>query len=225
VQALWPNALLSQLSGYSHNSLIMYLRALREKGFPVGAECRVARRKAFDLTVDNPVEHKRRKALVTFKKRKSVVEQWKAYSWGQFLMAQMVRLLTGARVAENGAPSCLENHETGGCMEYDVLLDKHDTALEFQGPQHYRTTRLFPSEEKLRARRERDQLKRKLSAEAGITLIEVFAHDLSFERLAALLQAAGVPIRPIPDEKRYVYQALYRHAERYRAAAARGEVV
>ena len=52
VQALWPNALLSQLSGYSHNSLIKYLRALREKGFPVGAECRVARRKALDLTVE-----------------------------------------------------------------------------------------------------------------------------------------------------------------------------
>jgi len=68
-------------------------------------------------------------------------------------------------------------------------------------------------------------LKRKLSAEAGITLIEVFAHDLSFKRLAELLQAAEVPIRPIPDEKRYVYQALYRYAERYRAAAARGEAV
>lgn len=71
---------------------------------------------------------------MTFKKRKSVVEQWKAYSWGQFLMAQMVRLLTGARVVENGAPSCLDNHETGGCMEYDVLLDKHIQLLSFRGP-------------------------------------------------------------------------------------------
>lgn len=212
-------AMLMKHTGYSHNSLTKYLRILREKGYLSGLTCRVGRRKAFDLTPANPAEDRRLAALARFEKSKAVIEQWKAYSMGQFLLARKIEMLTGAVVIENGAASCLDNPETGGRMQFDLFLPKYSVALEFQGPQHTRVTQRFPDEAALRAQQRRDQLKRRLSAEAGITLIEVFPQDLSFDRLAELLRAAGVPLRSIPDEERYVYQALYRHSERYRAAA------
>jgi len=210
---------LLKLTGYSQNSLIKYIRTLQQKGFLVGTACRVARRKAFDLTTDNPVEKRRQQHLAVFEKGRSIIEQWKAYSAGQFFLARMAELITDSVVFENVAASCLDNYRTGGRMAYDVVLSKYNVALEFQGPQHFRLTERFPDEAQLRAQQERDQLKRHLSLEAGIKLIEVFAQDLSFERIMELLQAAGVPTRPIPDEKRYVYQALVRLSERYRAAA------
>jgi len=210
--------MLMKHTGYSHNSLTKYLRLLRSKGYLSGTVCRVGRRKAFDYTSGNPAEERRLAALAKFEKSKSLVEQWKAYSWGQFLFARKVEMLTGAVVIENGAASCLDNPETGGRMQFDLFLPKYHVALEFQGPQHTRLTHRFPDEAQLRAQQRRDELKRQLSREAGITLIEVFPEDLSFERLAELLHSAGVPLRPIPDEQRYVYQALRRHAGKYRAA-------
>jgi len=209
--------MLMKHTGYSHNSLTKYLRLLQEKGYLSGTTGRVGRFKAFDLTSTNPAEDRRIAALAQFEKSKSIVEEWKAYSWGQFLLARMVELLTDAVIIENGAASCLDNPETGGRMQFDLFLPKFNTAIEFQGPQHSRVTQRFPDESELRAQQRRDQLKRQLSREAGITLVEVFPHDLSFERLAELLGTAGVCLRTIPDERRYVYQALRRHAERYRA--------
>ncbi|MBY6277418.1 hypothetical protein [Symbiobacterium thermophilum] len=209
---------LIQLTGYCHNSLTKYLRVLQEKGHLTGTTCRVGRRKAFDLTASNPAESRRLAALAKFEKSKSLVQQWRAYSFGQFLLARMVEMLTGTVLLENGAASCLDNPETGARMQFDLFLPKYSVALEFQGPQHSRVTQRFPDAAELQRQQQRDRLKRQLSEAAGIRLIEVHPPDLSFVRLSELLRAAGVPLRDVPDEERYVYQALLRHSERYRAA-------
>lgn len=212
---------LMELTGYCHNSLTKYIRILQERGWLVGLTCRVARRKAFDLKAENPPEAKRQKALARLWLSKRVTDQWEGYSFGQFLAARMVELRTQTRVIENGAHNFLDNPETGGRMQIDLFLSKHDVAIEFQGLQHKQPTDLYPGEDRLIAQQKRDELKRRLIRKAGIKLIEIWPHQLSFWYLDKALSEAGVPLRPIPDDQRYVYLALDHLAAAYRASAAR----
>lgn len=214
---------LMERTGYSRNSLIKYIRVLQEKGYLGGTVQRVARRKHFSFVAANPAEARRQEELALFEKDKSRVERKAGYSYGQFLMARKVELRTDTYVVENGELNWLENRRTGGRLQYDVLLPEYKVALEFQGPQHYRVTSVFPSEDQLRLQQERDQLKRTLSVQAGFKLVEIHALNLSFEHIDQVLAELGVPIRPVPDEKRYVYQALRRYADQYRFKVLREE--
>lgn len=214
---------LMERTGYSRNSLIKYLRVLTESGYLEGEVRRASRRKQFALRAGNPAEDKRRQELALFEMDKARVEHKAGYSFGQFLMARKVELRTGTYVVENGELNCLVNRKTGARLQYDVLLPEYKIALEFQGPQHYRVTGLYPSEDQLLQQQERDRLKRVLSAQAGFTLVEIDARSLSFESIDQLLVRMGVPLMPVPDEKRYVYQALRRYADAYRFKALREE--
>lgn len=215
--------MLMERTGYSRNSLIKYLRVLSESGYLEGAVRRIARKKHFAFAAENPAEGRRREEVAVFEKDKSLVGQKPGYSFGQFLMARKVELRTGTYVVENGELNYLVNRKTGGRLQYDVLLPKYNAALEFQGPQHFRVTRLYPSETQLRLQQERDRLKRTLSAQAGIKLAEIHPRNLTFEYLDRVLTEMGVPLRPVPDEKRYVYQALLRYSEQYRAKVLQEE--
>jgi len=217
--------LLIELTGYSHNSLTKYLRMLSGSGYLVGTVARVSRRKHFDYTAGSPAEVRRQEELEVFWREKSLVDLKPGYSFGQFMLARMVELCTHDHIVENAEMSCLQNRKTGGRLQVDVLLTHHSAAIEFQGPQHVRTTQLYPSAEELRAQQERDQLKRELSARARIKLGEVHARDLCFGRVEQVLIDLGVPTRPVPDEKRYVYQELLRYSERYRAKVRQDELV
>jgi len=215
--------LLKEQTGYSRNSLIKYLGALADKGYLEGTVKRISRRKHFEYSVGNPAEARRREELALFEMDKAQVECKQGYSFGQFLMARKVELRTDTYVVENGEVNCLVNRKTGARLQYDVLLAEHRVALEFQGPQHFRVTEVYPSEAQLRRQQERDQLKRQLSAEAGIRLVEINALNLTFEHIEEVLAGLGVPLRPVPDEKRYVYQTLQRCSEQYRAKVLRAE--
>ncbi len=217
--------MLMERTGYSRNSLIKYLRVLEEKGYLKGTIRRSMRRKHFALSAENPAEDRRRRELELFEKDKSRADRRAGYSFGQFLMARTVELRTGTYVVENGELNCLVNRKTGGRLQFDLLLPEYKVALEFQGPQHYRVTRMYPSEEQLQVQQERDQMKRALSAQAGFRLAEVDACNLSFECIEQLLADMGVPLRPVPDDKRYVYQALLRYADQYRFKALREDMM
>lgn len=212
---------LMECTGYSRNSVAKYLRVLGERGYLEGTVRRVARRKHFSFTAENPAEARRQQELALFEKDKARADRKAGYSFGQFLMARTVELRTGTYAVENGEVNCLVNQRTGGRLQFDLLLPEYKVALEFQGPQHYRVTRMYPSEQQLQAQRERDRVKRTLSAQAGFRLAEVDAANLSFEYIEQLLAGMGVPLRPVPDEKRYVYQALVRYADQYRFKALR----
>jgi hypothetical protein len=214
-------AVLMELTGYSHNTLTKYLSLLQERRWLVGTACRVSRRKTFTFSTNNPPEETRQEALRALLRFKAVTEQWREYSTGQFIMARIIELLTGTDTMENGAPNFLHNYETGGRMQYDLYLTAFRIAFEFQGPQHKMITPHFPGEERLAAQQQRDELKRSLSQKAGITLIEVWGHQLSFEYLEGILRAHGVPIVPIADEQRCVYEMRTQMAETYRASALR----
>lgn len=213
--------LLGELTGYSRNSLIKYIRALQKRGWLSGQPRWRAKRKWFDPKVENPRENRRVEALQNFLRAREAALKRQHYSVGQFYSVQIIEMLTQARLVENRAASWLDNEATGGRLEYDVLLIDYNAAFEFQGPQHERATELYPGEDRLRAQKQRDQLKRELSLQAGIRLTEIWAGDLSFERIGDMLTALGIPLKPIPDEMRYVYHALVRFAARYREAAAR----
>ncbi|MBY6278593.1 MAG: hypothetical protein CWE10_21135 [Symbiobacterium thermophilum] len=111
----------------------------------------------------------------------------------------------------------------GGQLHYDLLLPVSRVALEFQGPQHYRTTERYPSASQLQEQRMRDEVKRRFSDSHGIALIEVTAADLSFRTISALLRRHGVPLRTNLDDLHHLYSAIEAEAAKYRRWAERLE--
>ena len=224
IQRLGPGYTYQQLialTGYCHNSLTKYIGILQDRGWLGREATRVDRRKVFGGEVKNPPEEKRQEALKAFLLSMQVAVDWAGNPRGQFLMSRMVELRTQTHTVENGAANYLDNQQTGGRMQIDLLLTKHGVALEFQGLQHKMPTQLYPGEERLKAQQQRDNLKRKWLEQAGLKLIEIWPHQLSFKHIEVELTAAGVPLMPIPDEKRYVYLALVHLAAEYRASVAR----
>lgn len=212
---------LMELTGYSHNTLTHHLKLLREQGWLEGDHRFAARRKRFDLAVANPPEERRQAELAKLLKAAQLVERTDRYSWGQFLTEQMVLLRAQAHVVRNGAASWLANDETGAWLECDVLLLKHKAVIEFQGPQHDGPTDRFSDPRQVAALQKRDQLKRERCRLAGFRLGEIRAQNLGFPAIDQILKQAGVPVQPVPDEKRYVHAVLEYYAAQYRAAAER----
>ncbi|MEW8979198.1 MAG: hypothetical protein AB2385_12395 [Symbiobacterium sp.] len=213
---------LKELTGYSHNTLTHHVSLLRIRGWLEGDDGYCARRKQFRLTAANPPEARRQAELAQFLKAAERAEKTDRYSWGQFLMEQIVALVTQLPVIRNGAASWLVNDETGAWLEYDVLLHGRKTAFEFHGPQHAGPTERFPDPEVAAAQQRRDQLKRERSRQARFRCYEIWAQNLSFPVITDCLRRAGVALAPVPDEKRYVYVLLEYYSERYRMAAQQG---
>ena len=118
-----------------------------------------------------------------------MVEQWKAYSWGSSCWRAKIEMLTGAVVIENGAASCLDNPETGGRMQFDLFLPKYQRGPGVSGSTaHPRARSGSPTRPQLRRPAAPGPAETPVEREAGITLIEVFPQDLSFDRLAELLR-------------------------------------
>jgi hypothetical protein len=83
---------------------------------------------------------------------------------------------------DNATPGFLINPLTGEEMQLDRFYPP-GVALEYNGPQHYGPTDLYPSDPEARKQRSRDLMKKALCAERGITLVVVHPEDLSLQRL------------------------------------------
>eukprot|EP00027_Filamoeba_sp_ATCC50430_P014306 CAMPEP_0168566860 /NCGR_PEP_ID=MMETSP0413-20121227/14661_1 /TAXON_ID=136452 /ORGANISM="Filamoeba nolandi, Strain NC-AS-23-1" /LENGTH=72 /DNA_ID=CAMNT_0008598941 /DNA_START=59 /DNA_END=274 /DNA_ORIENTATION=- len=59
---------------------------------------------------------------------------------------------------------------TSGRMEFDVFIPAHQLALEFQGQHHYAWTPLYGDPF---LQRQRDEQKRTICKQAGITIVDV----------------------------------------------------
>jgi len=212
---------MKELTGYTHNTLTHHLKLLRQRGWLEGEHSFVARCKHFLLVAANPVETRRQQELAKFLKAAQYVERTDRYSWGQFLTEQIVLLRTGGHVVRNGAGSWLANDEMGAWLECDVLLPKYKAVIEFQGPQHDGPTDRFSDPEEVAAQQKRDQLKRQRCRQTGFRFGEIRAQDLGFPAVEQVLREAGVPLRPVPKEKRYVGALLEYYTAQYRVAAER----
>lgn len=71
-------------------------------------------------------------------------------------------------------PDFLKNQVTGQNLEIDLYNDQLKLGIEINGNQHYKFTPFFQkSEKEFREQRYRDELKKHMCANNGITLVEV----------------------------------------------------
>jgi len=164
----------------------------------------IRRTRPHTYVIHNPVYEAQRKeaeaALARVQRRK-----WK----GEALMFEMARLFVNAEFTENARPNFLEGGDS--TLEYDLYFFRERVALEFQGPQHYGPTERFPDYERRRAL---DELKRRLSLDNNVVLIEIARDDLVVERFLGKIRG-HLPLRRIPRDHP-VLLALIPGIQRYR---------
>lgn len=213
-------AWLERETGYCRESLIKYLRLLREYGWLGDRQARIKRRVYFAPGVSNPQESKRKKDLDQLIREMAMAQQTPRYSLGQYLMYRKVEFMfPGTLVLEESQIPGVVNPETGGRMHVDLVLPEKRLVLEFYGPQHDRVTQRYPDPKMLAEQQKRDRIKQELCRRAGWHLVIVRAADLSFERLAEMLAPWG-PVNLDPAGRWHIYDLLVSAAEEYRWKAA-----
>ena len=84
---------------------------------------------------------------------------------------------------DNARPDFLVYPLTGERLEIDRYFPEEKVGFEFNGPQHYGVTDMYPDEEQFRQRRVRDMFKIGACAEHGVVLTVLTAADLSVGRM------------------------------------------
>lgn len=215
---------LRQVMPCSRKSLTKYIRSLARHGWLAGEVTRSGPWKVYKYETLNAIEETRIADVQDFYEGLRIARTKQRYSVGQYLLKCIVATLVVEEILiENGEVLRLVNPFTGGQLHYDLLLPVSRVALEFQGPQHYRTTERYPSASQLQEQRMRDEVKRRFSDSHGIALIEVTAADLSFRTISALLRRHGVPLRTNLDDLHHLYSAIEAEAAKYRRWAERLE--
>ncbi|NPV70673.1 MAG: hypothetical protein HPY55_08530 [Firmicutes bacterium] len=136
---------------------------------------------------------------------------------GEFLMKCWLDLLVASNnLIDNARPGFLCNPLTGEPLEFDRYY-LEGVAFEFNGRQHYGPTAAYPDEQAFRELRARDLLKKGLSQEQGIVLVEVISEDLTFDNMERKIP--DVLPRNIIDRDGLYAKALARASQDYRAKA------
>lgn len=198
---------LSRLTGYGRAAVRSQCSRLASGGWVVVVE-RGNRRCVFP-TMPHEVQDEvaeRFKDSVKFSVRK-----------GETLMYEWLKVLVDAEpLMANVRPWFLQNPETGEFMEYDCFLPApFNKAWEFQGPQHFGPTQMFPDSEAVKKLQTRDHVKASLSHKYGIDLITVTADDLSYEGMMAKVPP-DVPLKYVDVDGPYV-RALESFSRQYAA--------
>ncbi|HLN60795.1 MAG TPA: ArsR family transcriptional regulator [Symbiobacteriaceae bacterium] len=115
---------------------------------------------------------------------------------GEALMKEYLSLLIDSdRFEDNARPGFLINPLTGEPMELDRYYPE-GAGFEHNGRQHYETTSLQPSENRLRMQRARDLMKEALCARNGIKLVVIHQADLTLESMQQKVGAL-LPLRDL----------------------------
>jgi hypothetical protein len=126
---------------------------------------------------------------------------------GEFLMKRYLDLRVNSDdYVNNARPVVLTNPGTGEPMEYDRLYLTQGVAFEFNGPQHYETTKRYNNEWELKQTKLRDLVKTGISYKNNIALIVVTMDELHPDILETLIPAS-LPRRPLDTTGCY-YRAL-----------------
>ncbi|MGE5485077.1 MAG: hypothetical protein ACM3X4_08685 [Ignavibacteriales bacterium] len=132
---------------------------------------------------------------------------------GEFLMKCWLDVLVASDdLIDNCRPGFLCNPLTGEPLEFDRFY-LEGVAFEFNGRQHYRPTSAYPDEQTFRERRARDLLKKGLSQEKGIVLVEVTSADLTLENMEKKIP--DVLPRSVVDREGPYVKALSRLCKDY----------
>ena len=83
------------------------------------------------------------------------------------------KLFKGAKVMREASPKWLDG------LRFDIYLPEYKLAIEYQGEQHFEPVDFFGGEEGFKDTVRRDNLKRKLCREYGVSLVEI-RYDQTF---------------------------------------------
>lgn len=141
-------------------------------------------------------------------------------SFGEALMqAMLTECIADEVFQDNARLSRIKNPLTGEPLEFDRLYGDAKVAIEFNGPQHYTTTEMFPDPNQVFSQQARDLMKEAQARREKITLVTILPPDLSFERLVGKLRDL-LPIRLLRREDPVVRE-LERLSRAYRRTASR----
>lgn len=102
---------------------------------------------------------------------------------GEEIMREFLSLLIDSdEYEDNARPGFLVNPLTNERMELDRYYPPV-AAFEFNGPQHYRTTERFPSEQALAMQQARDLMKEALCQRRGVRVVVINPPDLTYEKM------------------------------------------
>lgn len=112
-------------------------------------------------------------------------------------------LIASDEFEDNARPGFLVNPQTDERLELDRYYPP-GVAFEYNGQQHYRTTKRFPNPRKVAAQQTRDLIKEALCARRGIRLVVIHREDLTLERMR---QKVGtlLPLRDLRDHEALIH--------------------
>lgn len=99
-------------------------------------------------------------------------QKWK----NEYLLYQLCNKIYGNQVIYQFRPSFLKTDK--GQLSYDIYLSKYKIAIEYQGKQHFEPIDFFGGEEAFKDLQRRDNLKKQLSVQNDVSLIEITYKDL-----------------------------------------------
>lgn len=114
---------------------------------------------------------------------------------------------------DNAWPGAIVNPLTDHLLQFDRLYPRADVAIEFNGPQHYRTTKLFADQAQVTQQRLRDLIKAGQAAQHGIQLIVIKYTELVPDVIVRKLEPY-LPLRQLRAGDP-VMQLLYKQCRDY----------
>jgi hypothetical protein len=136
-----------------------------------------------------------------------VVERCRQIKWryrkaphkGEALMREYLNVIIAiAEYEDNASPSYLLNPYTGAELQFDRYYSPA-VAFEFQGPQHFGATALFPDDDDAKKQRARDHMKVGICKDRGIDLLLLYPEDLVFAIMHKKVQAIALNRLPFRD--------------------------
>ncbi|MBE3519663.1 MAG: MarR family transcriptional regulator [Firmicutes bacterium] len=166
---------LSSASGLSRECVRYLVKKLAAAGW-VKIEGKRNRRR---ITPSLP-EKAQRTMIARLKEHRSYVA-----TVGEYLMKRLLDVLVDSDdYVDNARPWFLQNPNTNQFMEYDRFYVSAGVAFEFNGPQHYGTTQVFPDTEEVDEIMQRDKIKADLSESRNIILVAITEEDLSLDKMS-----------------------------------------
>lgn len=102
-----------------------------------------------------------------FRQKRGLPEVGGGWTSESLLYKQVEAAFSKLQVYQHYSPAFL------GMQHYDVYIPQHKIALEYQGVQHFRPIEYFGGEQAFEKNQQRDQRKKDLSRQNGVSLIEV----------------------------------------------------
>jgi len=175
---------LSAVTGYHHHAVKVHCDLLQKAGWADMQRKRTGY--VVFATIPREVQERLATEFLAFLDTCAYVGESVTRAWRDVLVADH-------GFVDNFRPDFLRNPRTGQAMEYDMYEPQRRLAIEYNGPQHYGPTLMFPDPREYQEQRTRDLVKQGLSAEHGIRLITIEARDLTLKGMLAKLD--GLPLK------------------------------